>query len=64
MALITDQVPPEEEPKAGTGKGEKKAGSRAAKKSAKGSKSGDCCLHVFTQITNSGKFLYETYLKK
>ncbi|XP_022325530.2 armadillo repeat-containing protein 3-like isoform X1 [Crassostrea virginica] len=40
VALITDQVPPEEEPKAGTGKGEKKAGSRAAKKSAKGSKSG------------------------
>ncbi|XP_048777082.1 armadillo repeat-containing protein 3-like isoform X2 [Ostrea edulis] len=38
VALITDQVPPEEEPKAGTGKGEKKAGSRAAKKSAKGSK--------------------------
>lgn len=46
VALITDQVPPEEEPKAGTGKGEKKAGSRAAKKSAKGSKSGECCLHV------------------
>jgi len=33
VALITDQNPPDEEPKGA--KGEKKAGSRAAKKSAK-----------------------------
>ncbi|OWF48938.1 armadillo repeat-containing protein 3-like isoform X3 [Mizuhopecten yessoensis] len=38
VALITDQTPPEEEPKGG--KGEKKAGSRAAKKSAKDGKKG------------------------
>ena len=40
VALITDQPPPEEEPKGGGGKGGKgeKAGSRAAKKSAKDGK--------------------------
>ena len=35
VALITDQPPPEDEPKGAKG-GEKKGGSRAAKKSAKG----------------------------
>ena len=45
VALITDQPPPDDEPKGAKG-GEKKAGSRAAKKSAKG----DCeyfFLHVY-----------------
>ena len=45
VALITDQPPPEDEPKGAKG-GEKKGGSRAAKKSAKG----DCKLYSLFYI--------------
>ena len=60
VALITDQPPPDDEPKGAKG-GEKKAGSRAAKKSAKG----DCEYYFYTCIPcNEVTMVYSTPDKK